>query len=127
MRESKLLIFFTNSTCWECKQGANEISKLAQHVIQEDIKLARADCSFDLEPCDLMVNHLESSNGTYPLLMMLTEFRSYIYSGPLNADDIYNTFVKDKKYIGFKYHGKEKGDYTFRRMMDDGRDYVMRK
>ena len=40
---------------------------------------------------------------------------------------MYNEFVKDKKYLGFKHHGSEKGDYSFRKMMDDGRKYVMLK
>ena len=93
MREKHILVIFTNSTCFECKKGATEIAKLAQMLANENIKVARADCSFDHEPCDLFVNHLKSSNGTFPYIMLLSEFRSYVYDGPILADNILKNFI----------------------------------
>ena len=83
MKES-FFIMFMNQSCDECKRGATELAKLGK-LTKDQPKIARADCTFDKEACDIFVNHIDASNGTYPFLMMATPQRIHIYDGPINA------------------------------------------
>ena len=52
-----IFLIFTNSTCKECKRGATELSKLAK-LTAETVKIARIDCTHEMEACDIFVNHI---------------------------------------------------------------------
>ena len=71
IREDVFLIF-TNSTCRECKKGASELAKLAE-LCFEYPKVGRVDCTHDYEACDLIVNHMTSSNETFPYMLYMTK------------------------------------------------------
>ena len=77
-------MFFMNQTCDECKKSATELAKLGK-LMGDKPKLARADCSFDTEACDLFVNHIDASKGKYPFMVMATPQKTHIYEGPINA------------------------------------------
>ena len=83
MREP-VFILFMNQTCDECKKGAGELAKLGK-LTQDKPKIARADCTFDKEACNIFVNHIDASNGTYPFMILATSQRTHIYNGPINA------------------------------------------
>ena len=51
----------------------------------DEPKIIRADCTHDFEICDLLVNHLDSSNGTFPYMVMASPEQIYLYEGPLKA------------------------------------------
>jgi len=69
--KEKFFILFMNQTCEECKMGASELAKLGK-MSQDSPKIARADCTFDREACDIFVNHLDASKGKYPFMVMAT-------------------------------------------------------
>ena len=91
-------------TCEECKKGASELAKLGK-MTQDSPKIARADCTFDREACDIFVNHLDASKGKYPFMVMATPQRTHIYNGPIDAQKIYDDFLKEEKYLEFEIHG----------------------
>ena len=85
----------------ECKRAANEFAKLAQ-TLKDQPKVARADCTFDREACDLLVNHLPSSNNSYPYIMMLTDSRAHVWTGALNATEIIEKFATGIRYMEYR-------------------------
>lgn len=113
-----ILIFFTNYTCRECKAGASEMVKLAK-MAKDEPKVGRADCTYDFEPCDLFVNHIKSANQTYPYILMLDRHKSFVYTGRINATEIYENFVKAKRYMEYPVHGGK--SFTTRRVINDGK------
>lgn len=85
-------------------------------------KIGRIDCTFDREPCDLLVNHIEASNGTFPYMIMFTKERSHVYKGEIDAEKIFKTFIKGKKFLDFPHHGGK--GYTTKRVLNEGRDNI---
>jgi len=53
----------------------------------------------------------------------MTEQKSFVYSGKLEAMDIFNNFVSKKQYTKFEIHGGP--SYTTPRLIEDGRNLVM--
>ena len=93
-----------NQTCDECKKAATELAKLGK-MMQDQPKIARADCSFDQEACDLFINHIDASKDVFPFMIMATPTMSYIYLGPINAQQIHDDFLSGNKYEKFPVHG----------------------
>ena len=115
-------MFFTNITCVECRAALTEFAKLAA-MLNDMPKVGRVDCTHDFEACDLLVNHLESSNQTYPYIMMLTPSKgAYVYDGELKAEEIRENFVKNKKYEKFGKHGGK--GYSTSKLIKDGSAYI---
>lgn len=79
--------------------AASEIAKLA-NLTMDQPKVVRADCLYDIEPCDLMISHMEAyiqnKVNVFPILMMVEKDFMYLWEGPIVANNIYNDFVKDK-------------------------------
>ena len=121
--DERALVIFTNISCRECKEGATEIAKLA-YQLQDSPKVFRADCTFDKEACDLLVNHIPSSNNTYPYIIMMTDTHSFKWTGPIDAEKIINNFATGKKYMEYPKHGGERGDYRLRNLVMDGGFYI---
>jgi hypothetical protein len=94
-------------------------------MTQDQPKVVRADCQYDHEACDLFVNHKQASNNTYPYILMLTEQKTYVYSGKLEALEMYNTFVSKREYMKFPVHGGP--SYTTVRIIEDGKKLVVSK
>jgi len=92
-----IMLMFINSSCSECKKGATELAKLGKMTMDRP-KIGRVDCTFDLEPCDLLVKHIPASNNTFPYIMMLTRERTHVWEGPIIAEEIYTKFIKGKGY-----------------------------
>ena len=86
-------------------------------------KIGRVDCTYDLESCDLLVNHVKESNQTFPYMIMFTKERSHVYIGPINADKIYNDFIIDNKFLGFPIHGGK--GYTTKQIMAEGGKFII--
>jgi len=78
-------------------------------------KIGRVDCTYDLEPCDLLVKHIPESNNTFPYIIMLTRERTHVYDGPIIAEEIYTKFIKGKGYQKFPLHGGK--GYTTKRIL----------
>ena len=78
-----MLVIFTNGTCKECKNKAGEIKKLAW-IMQDNPSVGRVDCSYDLFICDLLVNHDELIKNIYPIVVMVTKDKIYLYANKTN-------------------------------------------
>ena len=117
-------MLFTNGTCRECKTGASELAKLAE-LCHDFPKVARVECTHDFEVCDMFVNHLQSSNETFPYMVYATTDKGYIYPHRINADEIYQNFISMGKYKTFPVHGGP--GYSTAKMFEEGRDYISKK
>jgi hypothetical protein len=53
---------------------------------------------------------------------MVTPQKCYVYFGILDASHIYNQFLKDEQYLRSFVHGGS--NYTTRRIIDEGKDYI---
>ena len=117
------MLMFINSSCSECKKGATQLAKLGKMTMDRP-KIGRVDCTFDLEPCDLLVKHIPASNNTFPYIMMLTRERTHVWEGPIIAEEIYTKFIKGKGYQNFPHHGGK--GYTTKRILQEGREYIVK-
>jgi len=69
--------------------------------------IVKADCPSDYELCTLFMAGA-SSSWTWPYMVMATPAMTHVYSGAINADEIYGNFIKDEKYRAFPTHGDDK-------------------
>lgn len=64
---------------------------------------------YDMEPCDLLITHMDvykqNKEQTFPLLMFADHDYIYMWEGPIVADKVYNEFVKNNQYKKFKTWG----------------------
>uniref|UniRef100_A0A7S3N1I5 Uncharacterized protein n=1 Tax=Strombidium inclinatum TaxID=197538 RepID=A0A7S3N1I5_9SPIT len=84
--------------------------------------VGRVDCTHDFEVCDLLVNHNQASNQSYPYMVMFTAEKGYRYEGAINAEAIYNDFLQEDKFKQFPVHGGK--DYTTSRVIADGKALI---
>lgn len=83
-RKHPVLLIFTHLHHNESVAAATEIAKLAKLTNDRPL-VVRADCLFDLEPCDLFINHFEKYSESFPLVTMVTAKKTHVYDGPLIA------------------------------------------
>ena len=55
---------------------------------------------------------------------MITDTHSYHWTGSINASEILSKFTKDKKYMEYPIHGKERGDYRLADLIADGKHFI---
>ena len=87
-----LVFIFTHLHNKESVQNAEEFALLAEKS-NDAPKVVRADCLYDFEPCDLLLNHIPGANKTWPVIVMITPERTHLWNGTLNHSDIYNNFI----------------------------------
>lgn len=52
---------------------------------------------------------------------MLTDSRAHVWTGPLDANQIIEKFATGKRYMEYRQHGLERGDYRLYHLVEDGR------
>ena len=114
-------MIFTNLLNKESVVNAEEFALLAE-MTNDEPKVVRADCLYDFEACDLMLNHVAGANKTFPVIMMLTPERAHLWNGTLNHKDIVENFVKDHKYKGYRVHGGQQTNT--RKLIENGKKFV---
>ena len=77
-------------------------------MTQANPPVVRVNCNVDLEICDLIVNHMRDDKDNFPLMLMATPALTHVYEGPINAEDIFNNFIKDEQYSKFSTYGGPK-------------------
>ncbi len=81
-----------------------QVHNLAQ-LTNGNPKLVRFDCTFDLEACDLLKNHLIKYKDKFPLLIMATQKSTHVWTGPLDANKILTEFILKDIYETYPVYG----------------------
>ena len=116
-----ILMIFTTMLDKQSLVNAEEFALLAEKT-KDMPKVVRADCMYDFEACDLLLNHIPGANKTFPVVMMLTPGKAHLWNGTMNHKDIADNFVLDHKYQNYKALGGP--SMTTKKLLEKGKSYV---